>query len=371
MNRTEPTCTGRPMPLPYLVDGPNYTPGASPAPGAPNLHKLASNESPVGASPSVQQAIHDVVVHQHLYPDPDGAPLSRAIAGRFGLEASRVITAPGSDAIINWLIQGWVGKGDVVVHSAHGFQSYRIRAVNNGAVPIPAQEQALRADPDALLAAVTPRTRILFLANPNNPTGTYLPLQAVRDLRQRLRSDVLLVVDEAYFDYVDAPGYASALSLVDDATGNVVVTRTFSKFFGLAGLRVGWAYVPTSMVAPLGKVRGPFVVSRIAIEAAVASLDDQPHQELARSHNLQWRVWLQQHICDLGYRTTDSVGNFVLFQVPGGNAAALQLIATLASAGYLCRLADQNALPDWIRVSVGTAQAMEGFVQALTRLGEG
>ena len=354
-----------PAPMPYLVDGPSYTPGQAYGAGAAQVFKLSSNESAVGPSPRVLQAIQDAAATQHLYPDPEGTRLARAIAARHGLDAARIVTAPGSDAIVNWIIQGWAGNGDEVVYSAHGFQSYRIRAISRGAVPIAAPETALRASVPALLAAVTPRTRILFIANPNNPTGTYLDADEMAALRAGLRSDILMVVDEAYFEYVDAPGYASALGMVRDESPNVIVTRTFSKFFGLAGLRVGWAYVPSDCVGPLGKLRGPFAVSSVGLAAALEALADAPHMALADTHNRRWRSWLLSQLREQGFDVTDSVGNFALFRVPGDADAALALHTKLAQRGYICRIADQNALADWIRVTVGDEDAMRGFARAL------
>lgn len=365
MKAAQPAGAAMPAPMPYLVDSPSYTPGQASGAGAAQAVKLSSNESAVGPSPRVLQAIRDAAGTQHLYPDPDGTRLARAIAAHHGLDAARIVTAPGSDAIINWIIQGWAGHGDEVVYSAHGFQSYRIRAIGRGAVPVAAPETALRASVPALLAAVTPRTRILFIANPNNPTGTYLDAGEMAALRAGLRSDVLMVVDEAYFEYVDAPDYASALGMVRDESPNVIVTRTFSKFFGLAGLRAGWAYVPSTCVGPLGKLRGPFAVSNVALAAAAEALADTRHMELARAHNRQWRTWLLAELRAQGFTVTDSVGNFALFRVPGGAAAALALHAKLAQRGYICRIADQNALPDWLRVTVGDENAMRGFVRAL------
>jgi histidinol-phosphate aminotransferase len=360
-----PTQAPMPTPMPYLVDGPSYTPSQASGTGTAQVFKLSSNESAVGPSPRVLQTIRDAAATQHLYPDPDGARLAHAIAARHGLDPTRIITAPGSDAIINWIIQGWASNGDEVVYSAHGFQSYRIRTSSRGAVPVAAPEKALRADVPALLAAVTPRTRILFIANPNNPTGTYLDSDELAVLRARLRSDILMVVDEAYFEYVDAPDYASALALVRDDSPNVIVTRTFSKFFGLAGLRAGWAYVPSNCVGPLGKLRGPFAVSNVALAAAIEALTDAPHMALASSHNRHWRDWLLGQLREQGFEVTASVGNFALFRVPGGAQAAMALHTRLAQRGYMTRLADQNALADWIRVTVGHEEAMRGLVRAL------
>ncbi len=365
MSVTTPSAPAMPVPLAHLAQGPSFTPGPGPQAATGAVFNLSSNESAVGASAAVQQVLREQAELAHLYPDPDGEPLARALAVHHGLDARRILTAPGSEAFINWIVQGWADRGDEVLYSAHSFQAYRIRASGCGACPVAAPETGLRADPRNLLAAVTPRTRILFLSNPNNPTGTWLDRDSVLSLRASLRPDVLLVLDEAYAEYVDAPGYASGLDMVRDDVPNVVVLRTFSKFHGLAGLRVGWAYVPTPMVGPLSRLRGPFAVTRPGLAAAVAALGDKDHRTLARSHNLQWRAWLQQEIRGLGYETTDSVGNFVLFRVPGGAAAARDLHAALAAGGFITRIADQNGLPDWIRVTVGTQAAMQGFRQSL------
>jgi len=220
----------------------------------------------------------------------------------------------------------------------------------------------------ALLAAVTPKTRIVFVANPNNPTGTWISLKELTELRRVLRPDVLLVVDEAYCEYVNVPGYESAMGMVNDASPNVVVTRTFSKFYGLAGLRVGWAFVPSAMAAPLSQLRGPFAVSRVALAAAIAALKDEAHQAIAMAHNARWRDWLQTQLRGMGLETTESVGNFVLFNAPGGADAALRLHGRLAQEGLMCRIADQNGLPDWIRVTVGSESSMHAFAQVLQGL---
>lgn len=357
--------TAWPVPVAHLARGAAFTPGAGPQAPAGSLHNLSSNESAVGAAPSVQQVLREQAGAQHLYPEPDGDSLVRALAARHGLDPRHIVTGPGSESLINWIVQGWADRGDEVLYSAHGFQAYRIRATTCGARPVAAPESALCTDVGQLLAAVTPRTRILFLSNPNNPTGTWLAREAVLRLRAALRSDVLLVLDEAYAEYVEEPGYASALELVRDEVPNVAVLRTFSKFYGLAGLRVGWACVPAAMAGPLAMLRGPFAVTRPALAAAEAALADDAHQALALAHNRRWRAWLQHAVQALGYTTTDSVGNFVLLQVPGGAAGARALHAALARRGFITRVADQNGLPDWMRVTVGSQAAMEGFVAAL------
>lgn len=372
MSEQARAATAMPTPLPHLAQGTSFfTPGAGPQAKPGVAFNLSSNESAVGAAPSVVRALCDQAPLAHLYPEPDGESLAQALAAHHQIQAQRIVTAPGSEALINWIVQGWVGRGDEVLYSEHSFQAYRIRAVTNGARPVAAPETSLHTDVDQMLAAVTPRTRVLFVSNPNNPTGTWIPHEHIVRLRAALRSDVLLVLDEAYAEYVDQAGYASGLGLVRDETPNVVVLRTFSKFYGLAALRVGWAYAPTSMIGPLSRLRGPFAVTRPALVAAVAALQDHGHQALARSHNRQWREWLRQEISALGYETTPSICNFVLFRLADGVDEARRVHKALAAQGFITRPADQNGLPDWIRVTVGTPEAMHGFVSALRGIRNG
>lgn len=360
----------RPYALPFVENGPVYTPGRAPAPNsAVKRWSLSSNESPHGTSQKVQDAVVRAATTQHLYPDADGLPLTQPIADKFDLDPSRILVAPGSDSIINWIVRGWAGQGDEVVYSAHGFQSYRIRAATAGVTPVAAAEKSMRTDVDALLGKVTARTKVMFVANPNNPTGTYLTPSEVRDLRDRLRSDVLLVVDEAYFDYVRRDDYESAVRLVENGDDNVIVTRTFSKFYGLAGARVGWAYAPHTAMAPLARMRGPFCIANIGLAAAAAALEDEDYAALSFAHNDQWLSWLKGEITALGYQTTDSVGNFVLMKIPGGENAAIAFVQALDKAGFSTRRADQNGLPDWVRISIGLEEANRGVLEAIKRFG--
>lgn len=358
----------RPLPLPFVADGPVYTPGRMSFGDKNKVFKLCSNESPLGVSPKVKEAIIRTIEEQHLYPEADGGPLAHAIGEKYDLNSAQILVGPGSDRIINWIIRGWVGVGDEVVYSNHGFQSYRIRAVTVGASAVAAPEIGLKADIEAILRTVTNRTKIVFIANPNNPTGTYVPSDELADLRSRLRPDILLVVDEAYYEYVDRPDYLSAIELVDNGGENTIVTRTFSKFFGMAGIRSGWAYAPLSVMGALSRVRGPFSVSKIAIEATIAGLQDTAYYEASLAHNQKWLPWLQEEIRSLGYETTESVCNFVLMKVPGGSEAAAEFDRKLRELGFIGRLAVQNNLPDWLRLTIGTEKAMTGLVAALKKI---
>jgi histidinol-phosphate aminotransferase len=360
----------RPVPLPYVAEGPEYTPGRMSFGDKNKVFKLCSNESPMGVSPKVIDAIKRTVAEQHLYPEADGGPLAYAIGKKYNLDPAQILVGPGSDQIINWIVRGWLAAGDEVVYSNHGFQTYRIRTVTAGATAVAAPESAMRTDIEAMLRAVTDRTKIIFIANPNNPTGTYLTRDEVIELRSRLRSNILLVIDEAYYEYVDRPDYRSAIELVNGHGENTIVTRTFSKFFGMAGIRAGWAFAPSWAMGAISRVRGPFTISKFGLESAAACLQDTEYHKASFAHNKKWLPWLRKEIRSLGFEATDSVTNFVLMKIPGGTEAALEFDKKLRDLGFIGRLANQNNLPDWLRLTIGTEKAMIGLVAALKKLSQ-
>ncbi len=371
LKKVSPTTkSDRPMLLPFVADGPVYTPGRMSFEGKKRVFKLSSNESPIGVSLKVVEAIKRTAAEQHLYPEADGGPLAYAIGEKYSLDPARILVGPGSDQIINWIVRSWLTIGDEAVYSNHGFQTYRIRTVTAGASAIAAPESAMKTDIAAILDSITDRTKVVFIANPNNPTGTYLTRDEVIELRSRIRPNILLVMDEAYYDYVDRPDYCSTIELVDDFGENTIVTRTFSKYFGMAGMRAGWAYVPSWTMGALSRVRGPFTVSKIALEAAIACLDDTEYQKASLAHNQKWLPWLLNAIRSLGYETTESVANFVLMKIPGGTEAAVEFDKNLRDLGFIGRLAHQNNLPDWLRLTIGSEQAMVGLAAALKKLNE-
>ncbi len=360
----------RPMPLPFVSAGPDYTPGRVLPQAGRNPYKLSNNESPLGIGALAAKAVRDVSGSQHLYPDPDGIGLAEAIGRINDIDPGRVLVGPGSESIINWIIRGWAGIDDEVLYSAHGFQAYRIRAMNAGARPVAAAEANFSANVDALLAAVTERTRLVFLANPNNPTGTFITPSEIARLLAGLRSDIMLIIDEAYYEYVAAPEYQSFLEIVNDQTENVMVLRTFSKFYGLAGLRVGWVYAPRFAIDALSRVRGPYAVSGVALAAAEAAMGDRAHALAARKHNDFWLMWTQEQLRALGYETTESVCNFVTLKIPGGVDAATAFDRKLRELGFIGRLASQNGLPDWLRLTIGSSEAMQALIPAIASLTE-
>ncbi len=352
-------------PKPGILDISPYVGGRAQVAGAVRPIKLSSNESALGPSPKAVAAFRDASDTLDAYPEGSARILREAIAETYGLDAARIVCGNGSDELLTLLANAYLRPGDEVLFSAHGFLVYRIATLANSAVPVEVPETNLRADVDAMLAAVTAKTRLVYLANPNNPTGSYLPHDAVRRLHAGLRPDTLLVIDAAYAEYVRRNDYEAGIELVANSS-NVVMTRTFSKVHGLAGLRVGWAYCPAAVVDVLGRIRGPFNVSTPGQRAAVAALKDRAHVEAAVAHNEKWRDWLTRAIRALGLRVDDSVGNFVLIHFPAekGKTSA-EADAFLSGRGLILRGVAAYGLPHCLRLTVGTEEANRKVVEAL------
>ncbi len=271
-----------------ILDIAPYVPGKSALQGGEPVIKLSSNETPFGPSPAAVEAYVAAAADLSRYPDGSARALREAIARLYGLDPARIVCGAGSDELLNLLAAAYLGPGDEAIYSEHGFLVYRIAIRAAGATPVVAPETALTADVDAIIARVTPATRMVFLANPNNPTGTYLGFDAVKRLRAALPDDVLLVLDAAYAEYVRANDYEAGIELVA-TTPNTVMTRTFSKIYGLASLRIGWAYCPDDIADALNRIRGPFNVSGPAIAAGVAALQDRAAVARSVEHNEVWR----------------------------------------------------------------------------------
>jgi histidinol-phosphate aminotransferase len=291
-----------------------YVPGKSAASGG-KTYKLSSNESPLGASPAAVKAFAAEASRLALYPDGGATALREAIAGRYGLKAENIVCGAGSDELLQLLGHAYLSPGDEAIYSQHGFMVYPIIIQANGAVARVAAENNFTTDVDEVLRLVSPRTRIVFIANPNNPTGTYLPFDEVKRLHAGLPPGVLLVLDAAYAEFVRRNDYESGIELVS-TFGNVVMTRTFSKIHGLAGLRLGWAYCPAHVADVLNRIRGPFNVSAPALAAGAAAITDKSFVEAAATHNETWLSWLAAELAALGLTVTPSVGNFVLMHFP-------------------------------------------------------
>jgi len=327
------------------------------------VHKLSSNESPLGASPKAREAYAAMAGALETYPDGSAMDLREAISTRYGLNAANIVCGAGSDEILALLGKAYLSPGAEALYSAHGFLMYRIITLSCGAMPVKAPETALTTDVDAMLAAVTAKTRVVFVANPNNPTGTYIPVAELNRLHAGLPSDVLLVIDAAYAEYVRANDYEAGIELVSNHD-NVVMTRTFSKIYGLAGLRVGWAYCPAAVADVLNTVRGPFNVTAPALAAAAAAMRDGDFIDRARVHNDRWRPWLETSLGDLGLDVTLGVGNFVLVGFSGAQLAEGGE-KYLAARGIFVRNMTAYGLPHALRITVGSEEANHAVVAGL------
>jgi histidinol-phosphate aminotransferase len=356
----------RPTPKPGILDITPYVGGRAGAPGLSRVFKLSSNESAMGSSPAAVEAYKAAAAHLDVYPEGSARILREAIAEVHGLNPDRIVCGNGSDELLTLLADCYLRPGDEVLFSRHGFIVYRIATLANSAIPVSVPEKNLRTDVDAMLAAVTPRTRLVYVANPNNPTGSYLTVEELRRLHAGLPSTTILVIDAAYAEYVRRNDYESGIEMVSQFE-NVVMTRTFSKIYGLAGLRVGWAFCPAHVADVLHRVRGPFNVSVPALTAAAAAVRDRRHVEAAIAHNDHWLSWLTEHIRKLGLRVDDSVANFVLIHFPEEGAhTAAKADAFLTSRGVILRAVGSNyELPHALRLTVGTEEANKAVVAAL------
>jgi histidinol-phosphate aminotransferase len=355
----------RPQPRPGVLAIDPYVPGKSSAPGVARIFKLSSNETPLGPSPNAIAAYRAVADRLADYPDGAATELRAAIGRAFGLDPNRIVCGAGSDDLLNLLADAYLRDGDEAIHTTHGFLVYPIATLGSGGKPVAAAEKDYTADVDAILAAMSERTRIVFLANPNNPTGTYIGFDEVKRLHRALPPDVLLVLDAAYAEYVRRNDYESGIELVA-TSDNVVMCRTFSKIYGLAALRLGWMYGPAHVVDAINRIRGPFNVNAAAMAAGIAAIADSAHVEAAREHNEKWLAWLSAEIGKLGLKVTPSVANFVLIHFPQtkGRTAA-DADAFLSQRGLILRRVAAYHLPHALRLTVGTEEANRLVVAAL------
>lgn len=355
----------RPVPKPGIMTISAYVPGKHAAPGVAKVHKLSANETPLGPSPSAVEAIKAVAGRLETYPDGTAHDLKTAIAEVHGLNPANILCGNGSDDLLTLACQAYLSPGDEGIVSAHGFLLYRIAILASGATPVTASERDLTSDVDAILGAVTERTKIVFIANPNNPTGTYLPVDEVRRLHAGLPKHVLLVLDAAYAEYVRRNDYEAGLELVS-ANDNVVMTRTFSKVYGLAALRIGWMYAPAHVVEVIERIRGPFNVNAMAIAAGSAAIRDRAHVEAAVRHNQTWLAHVGAELRALGLTVTPSVANFVLVHFPDEDGRrAADADTWLTSRGYVLRRVEAYGFANALRMTIGSEEANLGVIAAL------
>ena len=361
----------RPTPRPGVLAIDAYVPGKSGAPGAKRVFKLSANETALGPSPRAIAALREAAADVALYPEGTSAKLRAAIGARHGLDPARIIAGAGSDQILELLALAYIGPGDEGLYSQYGFLEYKIVTLAAGGVPVVAPEQNYTTDVDALLARVTEKTKLVFIANPNNPTGSYLPTAEVSRLAKALPKHTILVLDAAYAEYVQATDYEAGAALVD-AHDNVVMTRTFSKIYGLAGLRLGWGYGPAHIIDALNRVRSPFNVSNVAAIAGIAATDDVAHIEAAVAHNARWLPWLTREISALGLDVLPSVANFIAIRfptTPGLTAADADRFLT--ERGLVLRAIGAYGMGEFLRLTIASQEANELVVAALAEFMQG
>ncbi|MBN8875264.1 MAG: histidinol-phosphate transaminase [Rhodospirillales bacterium] len=353
-----------PQPRPEVLGVQPYVGGESHLPGVNRTIKLSSNEGAFGAPPGALAAYHAIAEEMFRYPDGGADRLREAIGRRFGLNPARIACGTGSDDLIGLLCHAYGGAGRDIVMSEHGFMIYQIAGTASGSRVVKAPERNLTADLDAMLAAVSPSTRLVFLANPNNPTGTMVPADDVARFRAALPPDILFVLDSAYAEYIDRSDYDAGEKLVG-ATDNTVMLRTFSKVFGMGGMRVGWAYGPPAVIDVLNRVREAFNVSVPAQAAAIAALQEPGWVEKVRDHNTLWRARLADGLRAAGITVWSHEGNFVLADF-GTPEVANAADAFLRGRGIIVRKVGGYGLPHCLRITVGTADEVGLVIETLT-----
>ena len=352
-------------PKPGVLDITPYVGGRAAVAGVTHVTKLSSNESPLGPSPLAVEALLKSARDLELYPEGSAQILRDAIGEVYGLDPNRIVASgDGSDALITMLANAYLRPGDEALFAEHDFILYKIATFANSATPVEIPDPKLRFDVDAALGRVTPKTRIVFIANPNNPTGSYITHEEMRRLHAGLSPDTLLVIDAAYSEYVRKNDYEAGIEMVSRFP-NVVMTRTFSKIHGLAGMRIGWTYASAAVCDVLNRIRGPFNVSMLQQHTAAAAIRDRAHVERSLAHNEKWKSWLTEEIRKLGLTVNESVANFILIQFPKGDKGAAKADAFLSSRGLILRAVGNYGLPDALRLTIGSAEANERVVATL------
>ena len=351
------------VPRPGIEKAPLYVPGSHEVEGIAEPAILSANENPLGPGPQAIEAYKAAADELFRYPEGGAVDLRAAIGKRFGLNADLITCGAGSDEIITLLTRIFAGPGDEVLYSQHGFLMYPINALQVGATPVKAPESNLTTDVDALLAAVTDKTRIVFVANPNNPTGSYIPTAELTRLADNLPENVLLVIDAAYAEYVGKNDYTAGVELVESRE-NVVMTRTFSKMFGMAALRLGWVYAPAKITELLNRTRGPFNVGVPAQLAGAAAMADLAHTDKSRAHNDQWLDFLATELASQGISVPPSVGNFLIAGF-GDKETADRAYQHMHKNGVIARQMGAYGLGEYVRITVGLEKEVRMCVDVL------
>ncbi len=349
------------IPQPGIMQIAPYQGGKAALAGVANVVKLSSNENPLGPSQKAIDAARRVAGDMHRYPSGDHASLRQAIGDINGLDPARIICGAGSDEVLSFLAQAYAGPGDEVIFTEHGFEMYRIFTLAAGATPVEVAERDRVTDVDAILAACSDRTRLVFIANPNNPTGTMIGAAEVARLADGIPPRALLVLDGAYAEYVE--GFDAGAAIID-ARDNVVMTRTFSKLYGLGGARIGWGYGPAEIIDVLNRVRGPFNLSATGLAAAEAAVRDTDYVSHCRTENATWRGWLAEALAKVGVASDTSCTNFILARF-ADRAEAESCDAYLQTQGLIVRRVAGYNLPQALRITVGDGAACRRVATAV------
>jgi histidinol-phosphate aminotransferase len=353
-----------PAPKPWILGIAPYVPGRATSEDGRKVAKLSSNENPFGTPDAARAAYREAAGHLERYPDAAAVDLRTALAGHYGVEAERLIYGTGSDEVLHLAAGTFAGPGDEIIHVRYGFAVYEIATRRVGATPVVVADRDYATDVDAILAAVTEKTKVVFVANPNNPTGTYSSAAEIARLHAGLPASVLLVLDQAYTEYLEPEDDDGGLELARTAS-NVLVTRTFSKIFGLASERVGWGYGAPDIINAMHRIRAPFAFSIGAQAAAIAALGDAGFVAHSREHNRQWRGWFSEQVDALpGLRAVPSKANFVLVLFEGALTAEAAYKALMA-AGYATRWLPGQGLPQALRITIGTEAEMRDVADVL------
>jgi histidinol-phosphate aminotransferase len=360
-----------PEPKPWIMAIAPYVPGRSTTDDGRKVAKLSSNENPLGTSPKAREAFLSAASRLERYPDASATELRDVLADKYGLDPARIIYGNGSDEVLHLAAGAFAGPGDEVIFVHYGFAVYEIAARRVGAVPVIAPDTDYATDVDAILACVTARTKIVYIANPNNPTGTYATKEEIARLHAGLRPDILLVLDHAYAEYIEGDAEDGGMALAETAP-NVLVTRTFSKMYGLAAERIGWGYASPAIIEAMHRIRLPFSITIAGTAAAIAALGDTEFVEHTRAHNAEWRTWFSAEIAKMGnagLRAVPSQANFVLVLFEG-KLTAEAAYKGLMDAGYIVRWLPGQGLPHGLRITVGTEAETRGVAASLRDLVE-
>ena len=361
----------KPAPKEWILGISPYVPGKAAADDGRPLIKLSANENPLGTGEAARAALMAATADLATYPDPGAAKMREAIAAVHGLDPARVIYGTGSDELLHIAASAYAGPGDEILYVKYGFSVYDIAARRVGATPVIAPDKDYATDVDALLAHVTEKTKVVFLANPNNPTGTMTPREEIARLHAALRPEILFVLDQAYAEYLGADEDDGGLELAKNAS-NVLVTRTFSKIYGLAAERIGWGYASAEIIDALDRIRAPFNVTTAGQAAAIAAVKDQAWVEASRNHNRQWRQWLADEVASLsnhGLRAVPSKANFILILF-NGKLTAEAAMKGLWDEGFATRWLPGQGLPNGLRITIGTEQQVRAVAAKLRAMAE-